>query len=66
MGLITEEEYVIKKEQKIKEKISNEIRQTQEYKLLLKSKEKGLLNEVEFKSKLEILINENYTKQDLK
>lgn len=62
MNLISKEEYRNKKEIRVKEKIEKEIKETEEYNLLLKSQQKGLLNEEEFKTKVEDLINKKYNK----
>lgn len=55
MELISQEEYNEKKEFRIKEKIRTEIKDTEEYSLLLTSKQKGLLTEEEFNTKVENL-----------
>lgn len=57
MDLISQEEYNEKKELRTKEKTRTEIKDTEEYNLLLKSKEKGLLTEQEFKTKVENLVS---------
>jgi hypothetical protein len=57
MDLISQEEYNEKKEIGTKEKIRIEMKDTEEYNLLLKSKEKGLLTEQEFNTKIENLIS---------
>ncbi|WP_396164871.1 SHOCT domain-containing protein [Flavobacterium sp.] len=57
MDLISQEEYNEKKELGTKEKIRIEMKDTEEYNLLLKSKEKGLLTEQEFNTKIENLIS---------
>lgn len=61
MDLISQGEYEDKKEFHTKEKIRTEIKETEEYNLLLKSKQKGLLSEDEFKTKAENLVNRKYS-----
>lgn len=60
LNLISKEEYLKKKEFKIKERIMVEIRNSEKYKLLLKSKKNGILTEDEFVKKLEDLVNFDY------
>lgn len=57
MELITQEEYNEKKEFRIKEKIRTEIKDSVEYSLLFTSKQKGLITEVEFNTKVENLVS---------
>ena len=57
LDLITQKEYNEKKMFQIKERIRKNLKDTEEYNLLMKSKEKGLLSENELKNKIEILIN---------
>jgi hypothetical protein len=63
LNLLSEKEYNEKKELQIKEKIRSEIKESEEYNLLLKSKQKGLLTENEFNIKVEHLINLKYQKE---
>jgi phage shock protein PspC (stress-responsive transcriptional regulator) len=60
LELISQDEYNEKKEFRVKEKIRIEIEDTEEYSLLIKSKQKGLLSEAEFKAKLENLVDKKY------
>ena len=60
LKLISEEEYRQKKEFQVKDKISTEVKETEEYNLLLKSKQKGLLTEEEFNTKVENLVTKKY------
>lgn len=64
LDLISEEEYNQKKEFSIKEKFKREVKETENYSLLLKSKQKGLLTEEEFKIKVENLVNLKYNKKE--
>lgn len=57
MKLISQEEYDNKKESRTKERIRIEIKDTEEYNLLFKSKQKGLLTEQEFNIKIESLVS---------
>ena len=57
MELITKKEYTDKKEKYIKDKIKIELKNSDEYNLLLKSKEKGILTEEEFNTKIENLVS---------
>lgn len=61
MELISQEEYNEKKEFRIKEKMRTEIKDTEEYSLLLTSKQKGLLTEEEFNTKVENLVSKKAT-----
>ena len=61
MELISQEEYNEKKEFRIKEKIRTEIKDTEEYSLLFTSKQKGLLTEEEFNTKVENLVSKRAT-----
>lgn len=60
LNLISQEEYNEKKEYRSKEKIRIEIKETEEYNLLLKSKQNGLLTEEEFNKKVENLVSTKY------
>jgi len=62
LNLLTKEEYNQKKEFQIKEKLKIEIKDSEEYILLSKSRQKGLFSKDEFKIKFEELINANYNK----
>lgn len=64
LNLISHEDYVEKKEILTKEKMKEDIIETEEYSLLLKSKQKGLLNEVEFNTKVDNLINKKFIKNN--
>lgn len=60
LNLISEEEYRQKKEFQVKSKISAEVKETEEYNLLSKSKQKGLLTEEEFNAKVENLVTKKH------
>jgi Short C-terminal domain len=60
LNLISEEEYRQKKEFQVKSKISAEVKEMEEYSLLSKSKQKGLLTEEEFNTKVENLVTKKY------
>lgn len=60
LGQISEQEFNSKKETILKKKIETEIKLTEEYKLLAKTKNTGLINEEEFKLKLNNLIDKKY------
>lgn len=62
LNLISEEEYNKKKDSRRKDKIIVELKDSEEYNLLVKSKQKGLLTEDEFKIKFENLVNNEYKK----
>lgn len=64
LNLLSEDEYLSKKEVHIKEKIRVELKDTEEYSLLLKSKQKGLLTDEEFTSKFENLVTLKYNKKE--
>jgi hypothetical protein len=64
LDLITMEEYNEKREFRVKEKIRIEIKQTEEYTLLQKTKQKGLLSEDEFNTKVENLVNRKYNAEE--
>lgn len=64
LNLLSEEEYFRKKEVHIKEKIRVDLKDSEEYSLLLKSKQKGLLTEEEFTSKFENLVILKYNKNE--
>ena len=60
LGQISEQEFNSKKEAILSKKIETEIKLTEEYKLLEKTKNTGLINEEEFKLKLNNLIDKKY------
>lgn len=60
LGQISDDEFNLKKEIILKKKIESEIIFTEEFKLLKKTKDSGLINEVEFDSKFKNLIEKNY------
>lgn len=60
LGQISEQEFNSKKETILKKKIETEIKLTEEYKLLEKTKNNGLINEEEFKFKLFNLVEKKY------
>jgi hypothetical protein len=60
LGQISEQEFNSKKETILKKKIETEIKLTEEYKLLEKTKNTGLINEDEFKFKFFNLIEKKY------
>lgn len=60
LNLLSKDEYLSKKEIHIKEKIKVDLKETEEYNLLVKSKSIGLINEVEFNTKLNGLIENAY------
>lgn len=60
LGQISEQEFNSKKETILKKKIETEIKLTEEYKLLEKTKNTGLITEEEFKLKLNNLIDKKY------
>lgn len=64
LNLLSEDEYLSKKEVHVKEKIRVELKDTEEYSLLLKSKQKGLLTDEEFTSKFENLVILKYNKKE--
>ncbi len=64
LNLLSQKEYLNKKEIHIKEKIREDLKKTEEYGLLFKSKQKGLLTEEEFNSKFESLVTINYNKKE--
>lgn len=57
MGLLSQEEYQIKKESRTQEKARIEIKDTEEYSLLIKAKQKRHITEEEFDNKVERLVN---------
>jgi hypothetical protein len=59
-GQISDEEFNVKKEVILKKKIEMEIKLTEEYKLLEKTKDTGLINESEFGLKFKNLIDKKY------
>jgi hypothetical protein len=59
-GQISDEEFNVKKEVILKKKIEMEIKLTEEYKLLEKTKDTGLINESEFSLKFKNLIDKKY------
>jgi hypothetical protein len=59
-GQISDEEFNVKKEVILKKKIEIEIKLTEEYKLLEKTKDTGLINESEFSLKYKNLIDKRY------
>lgn len=63
LNLLSREEYLNKKEKHLKEKIRTDLKKTEEYELLLKSRQKGLLTEEEFNLKFENLVSINYDKK---
>ncbi|HRG19227.1 MAG TPA: hypothetical protein PLP39_09060 [Flavobacterium lutivivi] len=63
LELISQEEYNEKKEFRIKEKIRAEIKETEEYNLLSNTKQKGLLTEDEFNTKVENLVSRKYNSE---
>jgi hypothetical protein len=60
LGQISYEEFNSKKETILKKKIESEIIFTEEYKLLKKTKNTGLINEIEFDLKFKNLIEKKY------
>ncbi len=60
LELISQEEYNEKREFRVKEMIRIEIKETEEYILLIKSKQKGLLSDDEFNTKVENLVVKKY------
>ena len=62
LNLISKEEYNKKKDSRRKDKIIVELKDSDEYNLLVKSKQKGLLTDDEFKMKFENLVNNEYKK----
>ncbi len=60
LGQISEQEFNSKKETILKKKIETEIKLTEEYKLLEKTKNTGLINEEEFSLKFKNLIDKKY------
>ncbi|WP_297869552.1 hypothetical protein [uncultured Flavobacterium sp.] len=60
LGQISEQEFNSKRETILKKKIETEIKLTEEYKLLEKTKNTGLINEDEFKFKFFNLIEKKY------